>query len=153
MRKIDCTHERMVDGCPSCAQIAAIAQAFTDDRNALMRDAPVPSSAIVWWRAQRRSRREAAETATQPITWVQGLIFACAAGLLVAAAGFVSPTFMKALEWAMGTSLPSASLSLPAIPVPEQPMTNPIIVAMVAMLGLSAVVLPVVLYFAFREEE
>jgi len=152
VRNVDCTHERVVEGCPSCAEIAAIAQAFSDDRNALVRGAQVPSSAIVWWRAQMRSRREAAEAAAQPITWIQGLIFACAAGLLVAAVGFFSPTFMKALEWAMGTSLPSASLSLPSIPVPEQPMTNPIIVAMVAALGLSAIVLPLVLYFAFREE-
>ena len=152
MGKFDCTHESFVDGCPSCAEIAAIAQAFADDRNALVREAQVPSSAIVWWRAQMRSRREAAEVAAQPITWVQGVALACAAGLLVAAVGFFSPTFMKALEWAMGTSLPSPSFSMPAMSFPEEPLTNPIIVAMVAALGLSAIVLPVVLYFTFREE-
>jgi len=152
MPEFDCTHDAVEDGCPSCAEVAAIAQAFTDERNALMQEAQVPSSAIVWWRAQMRSRREAAEAAAQPITWAQGLVLACAAGILVAAVGFFSPTFMKALEWAMGTSLPSPSFSLPAIDFPDEPMTSPILLATVAALGLSAIVLPVVLYFTFREE-
>ena len=51
----------------------------------------------------------------------------------------------------MGTSLPSPSFSMP-ISFPDEPLTNPIVVAMVAALGLSAIVLPVVLYFTFREE-
>ena len=152
MRKHDCDHETFVADCPSCAEIAAIAQAFTDDRNALLRDAHVPSSAIVWWRAQMRSRREAAATAAQPITWIQGLAFACAAGILVAAVSFFAPTFMKALEWLMGTTLPQPSFSLPTVGMPEQPLANPIIVAVVAALGLSAIILPVVLYFTLREE-
>jgi hypothetical protein len=150
MRNLDCDHETVVEGCPSCAEIAAIARAFVDDRNALAREAQVPSSAIVWWRAQMRSRREAVEAAAQPITWAQGLALACAAGILVAAVGFFSPTFIKMLEWAMGTSLPPASLSLPSLPVSD--LTNPIVVATVAALGLSAIVLPLALYFTFREE-
>ena len=152
MRNFDCTHDRMVEGCPSCAEIAAIAHAFTDDRNALMQSAQVPSSAIVWWRAQMRSRREAAETAAQPMTWAQGLVLACAAGILVAAVGFFSPTFMKALEWATGMSMAAPSLPLPSLSLPEDAMANPIVVAMAATLGFVALVLPVVLYFTFREE-
>ena len=152
MPRFDCDHDTFVEGCASCAEIAAIAQAFVDDRNGLAREAQVPSSAIVWWRAQMRSRREAVEAAAQPITWVQGLVLACAAGILVAAIGFFAPTFMKALEWTMGTSLPQASFSLPTFGMPEEPLTNPIIVAFVAALGVSAIVLPLVLYFTLREE-
>lgn len=152
MPRFDCDHETFVEGCAACAEIAAIAQAFVDDRNALAREAQVPSSAIVWWRAQMRSRREAVETAAQPITWIQGLALACAVGILIAAVGFFAPTFTKALEWAMGTSLPAPFVSLPSIGLPEEPLTNPIIVAFVAALGISAIVLPVVLYFTFREE-
>ena len=152
MRKHECNHDAFVTDCPSCAEIAAIAQAFTDDRNALLREAQVPSSAIVWWRAQMRSRREAAEAAAQPITWIQGIALACAAGILIALVGFFAPTFMKALEWAMGTTLPAPSFSLPSVALPEEPLTNPIVIALVAELGLSAIVLPVVLYFTFREE-
>ena len=152
MPRFDCDHETFVEGCAACAEIAAIAQAFVDDRNALAREAQVPSSAIVWWRAQMRSRREAVETAAQPITWIQGLALACAVGILIAAVGFFAPTFMKALEWAMGTSLPTPSVSVPSIGLPEEPLTNPIVIALVAALGLSAIVLPVVLYFTFTEE-
>lgn len=153
MRKLPCDHDTFVEDCPSCAEIAAIAQAFVDDRSELLQQAQVPSSAIVWWRAQMRSRRQAAEAAAQPITWAQGLAIACAAGILVAAVGFFSPTFMKALEWAMGTSLPDASFPLSSMALLESPTTNPVVVAAVAALGISAIVLPIVLYFTFHEEE
>ena len=129
--------------CAVCTELLALATALIDDQRALVQEAQVPSSAIVWWRAQMRSRREAVETAAQPMTWAQGLALACAAGILVAAVGFFAPTFMKALEW----------VSLPTFGIPEEPLTNPIIVAFVAALGISAIVLPVVLYFAFREDQ
>jgi hypothetical protein len=152
MRNHECDHDGFVDGCPSCAEIAAIARAFCDDRSALLREAQVPSSAIVWWRAQMRSRREAAEAAAQPIKWVHGLVLACTAGILVAAIGFFSPTFVAAAQWIMGASLPSLSLPLLSIAVPEQPLTNPIVLALIGALGISAVVIPVGLYFTFHEE-
>ena len=113
-------------------------------------EAQVPSSAIVWWRAQMRSRREAARVVTQPMTFVQGLIWACAAGLTVAAAGFFIPTFRGATEWltAAAGGVPRVSLSLPA-----DALANPIVMAAGAALILCAIVLPLALYFTFQEEK
>jgi hypothetical protein len=139
-----------IDGCASCRQLVDLAEALLDDHHALVAEAQVPSSAIVWWRAQMRSRREAAQAVTHPITFVQGLILACAAGVTVAAAGVYVPTFRRSFQWlsAVTESLPSVSLSLP-----PQAMTHPIVIAVTAAVVLCAIVLPLALYFTFQEEE
>ena len=139
-----------VDGCASCAQLVDLVEALLDDHRTLVAEATVPSSAIVWWRAQMRSRREAAQTVAQPITVVQGLIVACAAGVTVAAAGLVVPTFRRSLQWLAGAAetLPRVSLSLS----PEV-LTNPIVIAAAAGLLLCAIVFPLALYFTLQGEE
>ena len=136
--------------CSSCGQLADLARALLDDHQALVSQAQVPSSAIVWWRAQMRSRREAAEVVTQPMTFVQGLILACAAGLTVAAVGFFRPTFRQAFEWAAGVAelVPDVSWS-----IPPDVLVSPIVMGAGAALALCAIVLPLALYFAFQEEK
>ena len=135
--------------CASCAQLADLARALLDDHQALVSQAQVPSSAVVWWRAQMRSRREAAQIVTQPMTFVQGLILACAAGLTVAAVGFFVPTFRQALAWTAGafSAIPRVSWSLP-----PDVLASPIVLAAAAALALCAIVLPLALYFTFQEE-
>lgn len=138
-----------VDGCGPCSELAALADALLDDHRTLVTEAQVPSSAIVWWRAQMRSRREAQQAAAQPITLVQGLVLACAAGLVVAAAGFFVPTFRRALQWFASTGLP-----LPALPISRAPevLASPIVLVAGAGLLLCAVIVPVLLYLTFQEE-
>ena len=153
----ECNHEAFVESCPSCVELASIERAFAEDRDTLIQSAQVPSSAIVWWRAQMRSRREAARVATEPITVVQGLTIACGIGVLLAAVSLFSPTFAKMAAWFQGTSLPDAP-SLPAVALPSvammvEALANPIVIATIAAIGFSAIVLPVALYFAFHEGE
>lgn len=138
-----------LDACSSCAQLADLARALLDDHRTLVSQAQVPSSAIVWWRAQMRSRREAAQVVTQPMTFIQGLIVACAAGLTVAAIGFFVPTFRRAFAWTAGATevIPSLSLSLP-----PNILANPMVLAAGAALVFCAIVLPLALYFTFQEE-
>ena len=73
--------------CPCCADIAMIAEVLHDDREHALREAHVPASARVWWRASVRARADAARTATRPITLVQGLAAASVAGVGAALAG------------------------------------------------------------------
>lgn len=138
-----------LDACNSCAQLADLARALLDDHRALVSQAQVPSSAIVWWRAQMRSRREAAQVVTQPMTFVQGLILACAAGVTAAAAGFFVPTFRRAFDWTAGAAgvIPTVWWSLP-----PNMLANPMVIAAGAALAFCAVVLPLALYFTFQEE-
>jgi hypothetical protein len=112
-----------------------------------VQDASVPSSAIVWWRAQMRSRREAAARATQPMSFVLGIAGACAAGLLATALGIFVPTFRKAFVWMSETTV-----AWPGLPISADPLTNPIVLAAIAALALCALVAPVALYFTLRED-
>ena len=138
-----------VSTCPSCTDLLAVVAPLLDEQRALQQEAAVPSSAIVWWRAQRRFRREAMEKAAQPISFVQGITIACAAGLLATVLGIFVPTFRRSLSWMMETAAAWQSVSLPAL---GDPLASPILVAALAALGLCALVLPVALYFAFHED-
>jgi hypothetical protein len=76
--------------------------------------AVVPDSGRVWWLAQLRARREAAEAAGRPIAAVQVIAFACAVGLLGACFGATSTWFQAALGRMASSvaALPSATTLL-----------------------------------------
>ena len=73
--------------CGACAETLELARLLRDDQMALCGDAPVPAAGSVWWRATIRARAEAARTAGQPITLLQGVAAATAVGLLVGLGG------------------------------------------------------------------
>ena len=136
-----------VESCVECAELVELSLALLQDHRALMQEAHVPSPAIIWWRAQMRSRREAAEQVTQPITVIQGLATACAAGLLVAAAGSYSPAFRRALWWAVDAA---GSLLAPEAPAVS---LEPFSLGIQAAIALAIIVAPLALYFTFHEEK
>ena len=137
-----------VSGCASCTDLLAIVAPLLDEHRLLLQEAAVPSSAIVWWRAQMRSRQEALARAGQPITFVQGITFACAAGLLATALGIYVPVFRRSLTWLLDRAGAWSGASLPAI----EPLASSIVLAVAAALGLCAIVLPIALYFTFHED-
>ena len=85
--------------CTICSDVAAIAGAVDNAREDLRAGAIVPDSGRVWWLAQLRARREAAEAAGRPITAAQVIAFACAVGLLGACFGATSLWFQSGLRW------------------------------------------------------
>ena len=138
-----------VTACAVCADLLAVAAPLLSDQRALVEHAPVPSSAIVWWRAQMRSRREAAEKAAQPISMMFGVAVACAAGLLATLLGIFVPTFRRAFGWAGEKVSVFSEISWA---VPADPMANPIAMAVAAAVGLCLLLGPIALYYAFRED-
>src|ERR1035438_10143855 len=54
--------------------VSAIAGAIEDTRAEMSAQASVPNSGLVWWLAQLRARREAAEAANRPMIAVQAEI-------------------------------------------------------------------------------
>jgi hypothetical protein len=80
-----------VDRCAFCRELVAVVLPLLEDHSALCRDARVPPAGAVWWRAQMRARREAAEAAIRPITVVERLALACAIGLTGGAATLMMP--------------------------------------------------------------
>jgi hypothetical protein len=81
--------------CDICADLVEVARALHDDRSALCREAQPPAAGMVWWRATIRARAEAARTATQPISMLQGVAGACFVG---AAAGLVTVAW-RSMYW------------------------------------------------------
>lgn len=57
--------------CSDCREVVLVAGALRRDHHAALSEATVPHSSVVWWRAQRRARQEALETARRAITAVQ----------------------------------------------------------------------------------
>lgn len=62
-----------VAACAQCGESVQIASLLTDDYRAAVRTARVPTSGLVWWRVQRRTREEAARNAARVVTLVQAL--------------------------------------------------------------------------------
>ena len=178
MRKPDCTREAdvldalqtsawpeccsdtlraHVAECQSCTALVEIVLALTDEHRAATMEASVPSSGIVWWRAQMRARQEATVVAMRPIHVVQGLSLACGAGLLAAAISFVSPTFRNWLAWIGGAISEAKSVevsattwsALHAFVAPSG--SGPVLLA--ALLAITALILlaPVAVYFSARD--
>jgi hypothetical protein len=86
-----------VAACAICSDVAAIAGAIEDTRERMSACAAIPDSGRVWWLAQLRARREAAEAANRPMTAAQAIAFACAVGLLGACFRTASPWLRSAV--------------------------------------------------------
>jgi len=96
--RVDANLREHVAACAICADVVAIAGAIDDAREEMRAHAVVPDSGRVWWLAQMRARREAAQAAGRPITAAQVIAFACAMSLLGACFGATSAWFQSALR-------------------------------------------------------
>ncbi len=100
----------------SDAQIDAIvADAMAAEASCAASEAQPPSSAIVWWRAQMRARREAAELAERPITIVHALSIAAGIGLMLSVIGYAVAGVRGSFAWVTGlwASIAGAAAALP----------------------------------------
>jgi len=73
-----------VENCPVCSEIVLVAQALREEHAALLADMKLPDAGLVWWKAQLRARREAAELATRPIALAERFGLACGLASLLA---------------------------------------------------------------------
>jgi len=63
--------------CAVCWEVARVAQALEQESAQTTVEMMLPAAGLVWWKAQLRARREAAERADQPIAIVEGLAWVC----------------------------------------------------------------------------
>ena len=80
--RVDAQLRAHVAACQICSDVAVIAGVSEDARQEISARAVVPNSGRVWWLAQLRARREAAEAANRPMIAVQVVAFICAVCLL-----------------------------------------------------------------------
>jgi len=78
---------------------AIVSEAITAEAVSARGEAAPPSAAVMWWRAQRRARQEAAQLADKPIVVVHALAIACFAGLALTLFGIVMTAVRGSLGW------------------------------------------------------
>lgn len=80
--RVDAHLREHVAACAICSDITAVAGVIEDARERMSARVVIPDSGRVWWLAQMRARREAAEAANRPMTAAQAIAFVCVLGLL-----------------------------------------------------------------------
>lgn len=171
MRNAECPRERELldsllttglDGCPdglrahaeacaSCGALLEVALPLLDEHAALVRDASVPSAAVVWWRLQMRARREATVRALQPIAVVQAITLACAVGVLAAVFGMVWPEAARVAGWLDALRNSAAAAGAASIPSTVAEAVSPGGVSLGLAGALLLVVMPAAIYFAVSD--
>jgi hypothetical protein len=138
-----------VVGCAVCRDLALVAGTLQRDACDVRRAATPPTSAIVWWRAQMRARQEAAHAADLPITVVQALAIASAAGLLLGLMGSLAAWVQGSAGWfsAWSASVASAATQFAAID-----FSNRWVLVPAVLIVLSLVVMPLAIYAIVSEE-
>lgn len=112
------------------AELSALLKA---DHRAACEQSQPPAAGVVWWRAERRARHEAARLAGRPTMVMQAIALACTGGVAVALFQFLAPWLKQWFSIAQGLT--------------TGPVTT---VALVALAPL--VLLPLALYFALSDK-
>ena len=146
--RVDALLREHVASCTVCSDVIAVAVAIDDAREDARQGAAVPDSGRVWWLAQVRARREAAEAAGRPITAAQVIALASAMGLLGACFGATSKWFQSALAWVASSM---AGLNVGAL----LPFVSVILAqhgALILAMAAVVFVVPLVVYFTMLRD-
>jgi hypothetical protein len=130
--------------CAICTDLVEVAGPLLAERGEIAESAHIPSSAVMWWRAQMRARQEAAREAGRPITVAQ-IIATTAALVVVCGVLYASAPWVR--EW-FSTLPVMARLELPTI-LADGPIVP---TAVIVIAGLMLLLTPAAVYFAFRED-
>jgi hypothetical protein len=165
MKRVDCAHEAdvldaiaserwpdragdelraHVSHCDICADVVEVAAVLRADHDAAWTEASmVPTSHLVWFRAQARARAEAARQAARPIAVMQALGFAFAAAVISGLIGVVAFWVWTRTDWL--TALPASAF------VPPDSMGLAIRGILLAI-GLWLVLAPVAVYLVASDD-
>jgi hypothetical protein len=134
-----------LDACPPCREVAEIAALLATEWEAAHAQAHPPSADLVWWRAQKRARLEAARAAEAPVRTAQ-FVAAVGAVLLVGVLGW-------SVFGSFGSMLAEVRALAPAPADALRPDAGPLVRGAAVLALLAAVVfVPVALYLVFADE-
>jgi hypothetical protein len=137
-----------VAACPVCTDLVEVAGALLDDHDVAYRDARIPSSGVVWWRAQLRARDEDARAAARPIAFIQGVAASVALWLLVTLLRAVPSATVAAWKgWLLGF-VPHLSVPVPNL----ADVTAAIPVGVMLVVGAALLLAPLAIYLAVAED-
>ncbi len=102
-----------VAACTLCADLIEVSTALLDEQESAWRDARVPPSSVVWWRAQIRAREEAARSAARPVAFMQGV--AASLGLWIGILVLRAVPWPAMPDWRgwLADLMPSVSVTVP----------------------------------------
>jgi hypothetical protein len=136
-----------VASCDICKDVITVAAAIQADHDAAYREANVPSSGQVWWRAEMRARQDAIREASRPVAVAQGVAVVLALVVAIAVAWFAWPSIHDLLS-ASSTTTAAAGTAVAQPSVFASSMVIPLAVAMGALL----VIAPLAFYVVLSEK-
>jgi hypothetical protein len=140
-----------VAACAICKDVVEVASAVLMVREAEPTDMRIPSSAVMWWRAQMRARQEAAREASRPITVAQVVALVSVVALTAAGLVALSPWFGGLLaEWVSGVRSAAAS-QMGALQASSASLAGGWVLPAL-MIGVWLVLAPVAIYLAVAED-
>jgi hypothetical protein len=140
-----------VKSCAICTDLVEVASAVQVDHDVAWREARVPPSSVVWWRAQLRAREDAARSAARPLGFIQGVAATIAVWLVV--------TLLRAVPSSTFAAWRAAARQLP----PFVTFTLSDVVSVFHLAGIAPIVIlcllatwllvaPLAIYFAVGDE-
>jgi len=129
-----------VASCAVCQDVVTVASAMQADHEEARREANVPSSGQMWWRAEMRARQDAIREASRPVAVAQGVAALGALTLAGVAVWFAWPSVHNFFS-TFGSSGEGQATTF-------SPMLIPLGIAMGALL----IVAPVAIYVVLSEK-
>jgi hypothetical protein len=143
--RVDAELSDHVASCAICRDVITVASAIQADHDDAWREANVPSSGQMWWRAEMRARHDAIRQASRPVTVAQSAAVVFALGLAAVAAWFAWPSLHSLFSATAASGDAQAATATAAF---ASPLFMPIAIAMGAFLVLA----PVALYVVMSEK-
>lgn len=135
--------------CRDCAELAAVAAALLTDRQVAWDESRVvPSSDVVWWRAQLRARAEAQRLASRPLTVVQAVAGVCSVAVLAAIGSLTLERSTALALWFVGKLTTMASV---ATVLPESGLLSVMLHAASLAVGITLALVPLAILIATDE--
>ena len=131
--------------CAICRDLIASVGPILNDRVDLSNEGHLPSSGVMWWRAQMRARQEAVREAERPVTIAHIVGFACVIGIAAVAVAWLSPVVRT---WFAEWSWHLADVTMPDMR--GGPLSQGWLVLLMALVWL--VLAPLAIYFAVAED-
>ena len=132
--------------CQTCAEIAALATTFREERDVAFANARPPAAGVIWWRAERRAREEAARKAASPVSFVHAIAIGCAAAALVAILGLgLDSVPANLIGWWRSLAWPGPPVDAMVAALSTLPLGVLVLMATTLLLA------PIALYFAISE--
>jgi hypothetical protein len=133
-----------VASCVVCQDVITVASAIQTDHDSAWREASVPSSGQMWWRAEMRARQDAIRDASRPVTVAQGMAVLFAL-VVVAVGGWFAWPSIYGLFSALSTGDTQSATATTAF-------ASSLFIRLAIAMGAFLIVAPLAIYVVLSEK-